>query len=439
MKDLEHVYPECEGSDRGLQPTLSSAVLLQDEQAVRPENLQEVRKIKEGASWLTVGSLQIQDTLGVGMLAIGSAFTHLGWVLGFVFCALFAAMCVYLAILQWQCQNVYPSAYSQTSMAKKVFNKKWFTITVALALYMLLFLVSGSYLLALKTSIKAIFVGHVELCDWVWCLISAGILLPSLLLRNLSALRVLVKVSCTLLVIVVLLVVGFVISELARGQKLPTTGTDVLFVNNLTLSSFFSGVSNLCFAFCGLPIFLEMSAEMKNRADFPKSFYVSIPVELGLFSIVATVSYLYQGTEAESLLTVIPEDFVMSRIVNVFLFFYMLVAYLVKSIIITRAIHIEVWPHTVDSACFFGGLATRFFGRVLTRCSLYYMQCYYILCAIARFYWIIIDAIPWVPVATNIHLWNSQKPQTNHHSSRVHFLVHPNGIFLSIGNTWYVL
>mmetsp|Transcript_11205 Transcript_11205/g.24090 ORF Transcript_11205/g.24090 Transcript_11205/m.24090 type:complete len:387 (+) Transcript_11205:30-1190(+) len=295
---------------------------------------------------------------------MGGAFASLGWILGFVLSILFAGMCVYLAILQWQCQLAYPNAYSQRTLTREVFQNRGATAFVGITLYLLLFVVCASYLLALQQSLSGIFGDIVHLCQYQWTLVSCAILVPTLFLRNLSALKYLVKLACFLLVAVVIMVVAFVGVQLANHNDVAGTGTDSI-SPTMSMTSFFGGLSNICFAFCGLPVFLEMSAEMADRNDFPKSFRISVPIELVLFFLVSVSSYLYQGKDASSLLDTIPKGKAMYVAVNVFLFLYMIVAYTIKGIIISRALHIEIWPTTVDESGLRPTLQHVFCGTIL--------------------------------------------------------------------------
>mmetsp|Transcript_23013 Transcript_23013/g.50162 ORF Transcript_23013/g.50162 Transcript_23013/m.50162 type:complete len:465 (+) Transcript_23013:63-1457(+) len=330
-------------------PNISSAVMLSTDR-IEPTVFDDIEdgKVDQGASWVTVGLLQVSDVLGAGMLAMGGAFAKLGWIPAFITSAIAMVLCVYLGLLQWECQNVYPSANSQRHLTLIAFRSRAFSGFVAFMLYGLLFVIEGAYLLSLATSLENLFVGVVDLCQWQWCLIACAMIFPTLLMRNLSALKYFVKASVTIITLAVLVISGFVIDQLVKGKAIEGTGTDVLFTA-LTMEEFFEGVAHICLAIMGLIVYLEMSAEMRDRSTFPKAFYISVPVEFGLFSLVGVVSYLYQGSSATNLLDVVPKTAPIQRVVNLLLFLYMLIAYLIKSVILTRAVHAELWPRSVDS------------------------------------------------------------------------------------------
>mmetsp|Transcript_9386 Transcript_9386/g.15317 ORF Transcript_9386/g.15317 Transcript_9386/m.15317 type:complete len:447 (-) Transcript_9386:942-2282(-) len=320
--------------------------------------------VKQSASWFTVGLLQINSVIGVGLLAIGGAFAQLGWVLGLVFSFISVAMCVYLSLLQWQAQNAFPEGDSQRKMAQLIFKSRLFSWFVAFMLYSLLFFLCGGYLLAIEKTLKATFHGYADLCNYTWGFITLAILVPGLFIRNLSGLKHLVRLSCLFICSAVALIVGYTVYQMATGVKPETYGENVAFAE-LTWESFFGGLASITLAYCGTFVFLEMSSEMSVRSDFPKSFYLSAPLGLLLFLVVSVVSYLYQGSKAGTLLDVISVDTPVYNIANCLLFLYMLVVYYVKGIVVARALHKEIWPESADLKGFLPALQHVFCGTLL--------------------------------------------------------------------------
>jgi len=333
----EPVYCEDHG--------LSSAGIFVANNKTSPES----GALEKKATWITVGFLQCCDVLGVGILAIGHAFAELGWFLGFLASITFTILCVYLGILQWECQKVFPRGNSQKNMTLVLFKSRVFAGIVAGMLYTLLFLLQGVYLLALTSTLQGLFHGTVDLCQYVWCAIAALFLVPFLFIRNLSGMRYITKFSVMLIILAVALTVGFIIYQMSTGAKSESSGTDVVFPKGANISGLMSGFSHICLAYCGLVVFLEMSSEMKNMDDFPKAFYISVPIELGLVAIVSVVSYMYQGENADNLLNVIPKEYTMYKIVNGVLFVYLISAFSIKNIIISRALHAELSPVMVNA------------------------------------------------------------------------------------------
>eukprot|EP00516_Mucochytrium_quahogii_P006180 CAMPEP_0203761506 /NCGR_PEP_ID=MMETSP0098-20131031/14582_1 /ASSEMBLY_ACC=CAM_ASM_000208 /TAXON_ID=96639 /ORGANISM=" , Strain NY0313808BC1" /LENGTH=81 /DNA_ID=CAMNT_0050655529 /DNA_START=279 /DNA_END=521 /DNA_ORIENTATION=+ len=69
--------PSDEQDEFVSRPNLSSGVMY--EEPVAAGDVESIGVIKAGASWVSVGLLQISDILGVGLLAMGGAFASLGW------------------------------------------------------------------------------------------------------------------------------------------------------------------------------------------------------------------------------------------------------------------------------------------------------------------------------------------------------------------------
>jgi len=82
-------------------------------------------------------------------------------------------------------------------------------------------------------------------------------------------------------------------------------------------------------------------AEMKEPRDWPKTFSISGPFQVGLYAIVGITGYIYKGSSilngSGNLVDVIPHG-AYYRIVQLMLFTYMYIAYLIKYTILTRVL-----------------------------------------------------------------------------------------------------
>mmetsp|Transcript_8870 Transcript_8870/g.14402 ORF Transcript_8870/g.14402 Transcript_8870/m.14402 type:complete len:460 (+) Transcript_8870:944-2323(+) len=354
MDKLEQgVHPEQTDSDHyESHVNLSSAVLYAD-QGVSPGDGGVA--LKQGITWKTVGLLQVCDVLGVGMLTIGSAYAQLGWLISILAFAIGFVMCVYLGVLQWKCQRIYPKGTSQRNLAYEVYGSKIFANFIGFMLYGLLFFVCGAYLMGMASSLANLFVGVADLCDWEWRLIACAVISPLIcFIRNLTGLKHLVKLSTTLIIGLVAVVSIYVFVQLGQGKHEEGFGTDEFVKTGLTVKEFITGLSSIFLSIGGLIIFLEMSAEMSNREEFPKSFFVSVPIEVLLMMLVGCSSYVFQGGNASDLMSVIPADSGIGRFANFLSFTYMTVVFLIKGIIIVRGLHEEIFPSSFDAIGFKG-------------------------------------------------------------------------------------
>mmetsp|Transcript_5930 Transcript_5930/g.10310 ORF Transcript_5930/g.10310 Transcript_5930/m.10310 type:complete len:453 (+) Transcript_5930:28-1386(+) len=313
----------------------------------------EEYELPRNAHWLTVSKLQIGDMIGVGVLAIGSAFANLGWVLGLVFSIGFLPLNIYLSLLMWEARNIHPKATSFPLMAKATINNKGFTLVTLLSLYLLILLIEGSYLIQLGASLSDIAYGN-DICKYWWSIIvCAFLMLPMLMVRTLNSARWFLWVNCACILVTVLIVVGYILAQLSEHGKSPenVSGTDVI-PADMTWKTFFGGFSTLAFAYNGMIIYLEMMAEMKKPEDWPKTFTVSGPFQIILYLLVGVSAYIYLGAAANngggSLLDYLPKGSAISVVSNVLLFLYLSVAYLIKGNIMTRVFHNAMFPKTLN-------------------------------------------------------------------------------------------
>mmetsp|Transcript_7429 Transcript_7429/g.11952 ORF Transcript_7429/g.11952 Transcript_7429/m.11952 type:complete len:447 (+) Transcript_7429:608-1948(+) len=308
-------------------------------------------EIPRQATWLTVSKLQIGDMIGVGVLAMGSAFAQLGWVLGIIFCLGFLPLNIYLSLLMWEARNVHPRATSLVLMSKATIGNKVFTTVTLVSLYLLILLIEASYIIQLALSLADIFHNAVDICSYWWSIICCLLLaVPMMTIRTLNGARWFLWVNCLCILVTVLISVGYILGQLAKyGPSPKNTGSDV--VPAMTWRSFFGGFSQIAFAYNGMVIYLEMMAEMKRPEDWPKTFTVSGPFQLILYLLVGISAYVYLGAAAngDSLLAYLPVGSAISIVANVLLFSYLCVAYLIKGNIMTRVFHQAMFPQTLNA------------------------------------------------------------------------------------------
>jgi len=124
------------------------------------------------------------------------------------------------------------------------------------------------------------------------------------------------------------------------------------FPEDLRWTSFFSGVGKIAFAYCGAYFYLEMMAEMKTPADFPKSMAVAVPFQLVVYLSVGIIGYLYDGIEARDMIVKLinKEDApALYRITNICLYLHLAIAYLIFAIVTCRNFHLILAPTSVDN------------------------------------------------------------------------------------------
>jgi hypothetical protein len=117
---------------------------------------------------------------------------------------------------------------------------------------------------------------------------------------------------------------------------------------DLTVQSFFGAMTRFVFAYSGQFMYLELMAEMKRPQDFPKTFMIAGPYQVFMYALVGIVGYYYKGTEVSGfIIDNIPTGpaYVASA---VFLFIHMLITYVIKGQVLSRAIHLAVHPASAN-------------------------------------------------------------------------------------------
>jgi len=306
--------------------------------SVLPQSNENFDATKRQASWQTVSRLQIGDVIGVGILAIGAGYAQFGWVLSILFTVGFLPMTIYFAILLWEARNEYPECTTMTEMANATVKNKWFTGFVAFSVYALLALILGVYIGSLADALQGVFY-DTSICRYQWGLIAGLALIPFSQIQTLNGTRWLLILNNACIVITVMMVVGYAIYDMSLNG---TTGeTSVWPSPTLSWQGVFGGLSTFVFAYNGMIIYLEFMAEMKEPKDWPKTFSISGPFQVGLYAVVGITGYIYKGSSilngSGNLVDVIPHG-AYYRIVQLMLFTYMYIAYLIKSTILTQVL-----------------------------------------------------------------------------------------------------
>mmetsp|Transcript_19225 Transcript_19225/g.31553 ORF Transcript_19225/g.31553 Transcript_19225/m.31553 type:complete len:464 (+) Transcript_19225:292-1683(+) len=285
------------------------------------------------ATVLSTALLQIADVVGVGFLTLPTAVSKLGWIPGMTLLVLLCPVNIYAGILISNARNLVPGARNYVEMARNTTGSRGFTSSVACLYYSYMVLTLASYLLAISKVLSMVF-WEVDLCRPTWGMISILCLLPLVQMRRLNASKSLLWGNSAMITVSVLL--ALVYMYLHMGEQNVKTE---LFASKLTWIDTCGAISSFTFAYLGVYIFLEMIEEMKEPKRFPETFLISGPTQLALYVSVAGVGYAYLGAGAHMMVVdAIPQDSLLHRISTLCLFFYLLVAYLVKSIILTRAV-----------------------------------------------------------------------------------------------------
>ena len=294
------------------------------------------------ATWTTASQLIIADVIGVGIMSMADAFAQLGWLLGLILVHGMLLLNLYCGWLAWEAQTIsFPGTLTLAQIGHRAYGTtgQWVTGVVV---YSFLFFVLGNYLLTLGLCLQQVFV-TVDMPRPLWSLLGALLLLPFCQIRTLNGARLLLIVNITTIILAVFVSVGHM---LAVGER---HGETSLIATDLTWRSFVSGLSKFAFAYTGVLMYPEIVSEMEEPADFPKALIVQAPFQLISFLSVGCVGYAYLGSRAEGLLiNSLPPGSAASTIAAVSLFIHVLITYLIKGTVLTRALHTMIAPNSLN-------------------------------------------------------------------------------------------
>lgn len=307
-------------------------------------------KIPEAhANWKTAAQLMVADVVGVGVLSLASAMADLGWLMGVLFIIIFFPLNMYTGLLLWRVKMQFPRAVTYLDMARSVCGPK-VVVFSSVVVYLHIFLTLGDYLLIMGESLALLFYDSL-LCRPYFILISCACVLPVNQLRTLNDTKWLCWINMFSITAAIAISIGVLISQGVDETR--ESGAITEFIpSTLSVRAFFSAFSKLAFAYAGQFLYLEIMSEMTLPSDFPKSFYLAGPYQVFMYLIVACVGYWYKGNKAAGFVVdYIPEEGVYGSLLRVaacLLFIHMIITYLVKASVISRAIHLIVAPHNVN-------------------------------------------------------------------------------------------
>jgi amino acid permease len=305
------------------------------------------------ANWLTAGQLMVADIVGVGVLSLPSAMAQLGWIMGPIFIILFFPLNYYTGILLWRVRLLRRDAITYMDMGRAM-SGDGLAKFAAVVVYLHIWLTLGDYLLVLGESLELLFY-DVDLCKREFIFIGAVCVLPLCQLRSLNDTKWLCWLNMFTITATIATALGYLI-WLGTDQTLLPGGETESVPASLTIWTFSTAFSKIAFAYAGQFLYLEIMAEMSEPQDFPKSFILAGPYQVGMYLISACVGYAYKGQNAQGLMVnFIPRNGWL-RLAAAFLFIHMIVTYLIKASVLSRALHRAVSPKHVNDKNFRGKL-----------------------------------------------------------------------------------
>ena len=113
---------------------------------------------------------------------------------------------------------------------------------------------------------------------------------------------------------------------------------------------FFNSLSGFAFAYAGQTIYLEMMSEMKKPTKFRQALSVGAPGIFVLYMATAIIQYALRGKAAKSFLIDEIPDGSYKVFCSVSLLIHMLISYNITNQVLTRALHLKLFPRTVNGS-----------------------------------------------------------------------------------------
>ena len=298
------------------------------------------------ATWQRVSFLLIADIVGVGILELGYRIHELGWILGIFFLTAFFVVNMYTALLMSRLRDAFPLSVTYGDLAGYVMDSPKWAMLVWGAVYTNLSMSLASYLLVIAKTLEGIFYGSSgSWCDPFVSLVAALLLIPLNQIRSMHGMSYLAIVSFITIALSVALILGKV-GTLDRTDVVTTAGTSP----GLDFWGFFGAMSGFIFAYAGQSIYMEFMAEMVTPTKFPKSLSVGAPSIYLLYLISSTIQYSFTGQNTVSYMPdALPNDAI-KVIANVSLLIHMLISYNITNQVLTRAIHVKLFPRTANAS-----------------------------------------------------------------------------------------
>jgi amino acid permease len=330
------------------------APVLDEEEDLTPLHVDSPESsMPKTASWRTAGLLMIADVVGAGVMGLATAFAQLGWVLSLLSICVWYAANMWVGMLLVEAKEAWPHCESFMELAGAAFGRRARMLT-GLAVYSFLGMVLGDYLLIIGETLEMMFYDPTSpgvRCGPIWTTFGAMFLVPLAQIRLLSLTRFLMIVNVITLVGSVVVCLVAITQENTHAKATNSANTTAIVTeavaSNLTIMSFFHSQALFAFAYMGVFIYLEIIAEMREPAEFKYSLlWLSGPFQFCMYLLTGAWGYGIIGSGANGLLIKQMPKGLPYRFAAFLLFVHMLLTFLVKGTILSRAIHSFISPES---------------------------------------------------------------------------------------------
>ncbi|XP_030536667.1 amino acid transporter AVT1H [Rhodamnia argentea] len=249
--------------------------------------------------------------VGLGQLSTPYALENGGWSSAFLFIGL-GIICAYTSHLLGKCLEKSPKSRSYTDIGQEAYGSKG-KIVAATFIYLEIFMALVSYTISLHDNLSIVFSGARIGAQWapmsssqLLTVIAVLIALPSLWLRDLSAISFLSSGGILMsLIIFASVVLTAVLGGVRLDHEIPA-----LQIRNIP------GISGLyVFSYAGHIVFPDLYKSMKDPSKFTKVSIVSFTLVTALYTALAFMGAKMFGPGISSQITLsLPRDFMVTKV-----------------------------------------------------------------------------------------------------------------------------
>jgi len=304
----------------------------------------EVATKKEGNSAELTAGLIIADVVGAGILSMAVAVARMGWLLGAAMMMILLAMNVHISLLMWRVRMHFPGTRSYVELATAAFSRtsegqqKTVALVSGSTQYVFIFCMLGLYALSSGRGLGNMLYDR-KVCLPTWTLIACAMILPfHTTARRLGTWQSLVWINVATIVGTCAIPLVFMAWQGVAETRAP--GSAVYAVTDFSFAGTFGAMSTFTFAFTSQFMIAEIISEMRDPGEFPKAYVqMAAPFQAVAFLTVGLGGYYFMG---DSVYGMIGDNIPFGSVFRVAAFClvaHMLVTYMIKGIVICRALH----------------------------------------------------------------------------------------------------
>lgn len=210
---------------------------------------------------------------------------------------------------------------------------------VSVAQYGFICSMLGVYMLSIGKGLGMLFYDvHVGLPAWTL----AGSAFVFIFHANGQALgswKGLICLNCCTILGTILIPITYMAIQGSAATR-PAGSSVVAFVEDISVADLATSLSTFAFAFSGQFILVEVMSEMRDPEEFPKAcFQLAAPFQGASFLLVGLAGYYYMGSSVVGMIADNIPFGAWFRVASALLATHMLVTYLIKGVVITKAIY----------------------------------------------------------------------------------------------------